>query len=140
MSVEIAQQYFEMMDSPDVGTDEVLELYAEDPVIHSSRAGVVSGRDAIRQFYENNSEFFTGGVHHMTAFHEDGNVVVCEGYLDGETAVGRAADGVPLCDVMMFNDDDKIVSFHAYLDYQGYLDEVPDTVPNVRAEADGDVT
>ncbi|MFC4542450.1 nuclear transport factor 2 family protein [Halosolutus amylolyticus] len=135
MSVEVAQRYFELMDSSDAGTDDVIELYAEDPVVHSSRAGVVRGREEIRQFYEDNAEFFTGGAHHMEAFHQDGNVVVCEGYLDGETAVGRSADGVPLCDVMEFNDDDEIVAFRAYLDYRGYVDEVPEDVPNVRAEA-----
>jgi len=136
MSVEIAKRYFELMDSADAGTDEVMELYAEDPVVHSSRAGVVRGRTAIRQFYEDNSEFFTGGQHHMTNFHRDGNTVVCEGYLDGETRVGREANGVPLCDVMEFDDDGKIVAFRAYLDYRGYVDEVPAEVPNVRAEAE----
>lgn len=136
MSVEIAKRYFELMDSADAGTDEVMELYAEDPVVHSSRAGVVRGRAAIRQFYEDNSEFFTGGQHHMTNFHQDGNTVVCEGYLDGETRVGREANGVPLCDVMEFDDDGKIVAFRAYLDYRGYVDEVPAEVPNVRAEAE----
>jgi limonene-1,2-epoxide hydrolase len=137
MSVEIAKRYFELMDSADAGTDEILELYGDDPVVHSSRAGVVRGREGIRQFYEDNSEFFTGGEHHMTRFHEDGNVVVCEGYLDGETVVGRSADGVPLCDVLEFNDNDEIVAFRAYLDYRGYVAEVPKTVPDVHAQATG---
>lgn len=136
MSVQVARRYFELMDSADAGTDDVMELYADEPVIHSSRAGVVRGLADIRQFYEDNSEFFTGGEHHMTNFHQDGNTVVCEGYLDGETAVGREANGVPLCDVMEFNDDDEIVAFRAYLDYRGYVDEVPEDVPNVRAEAE----
>lgn len=135
MSVEAARRYFERMDSADMGTDEVLELYGEDPVVHSSRAGVVRGREAIRQFYEDNAEFFVGGRHHMEHFHEDGNVVICEGYLDGETAVGRSAAGVPLCDVMEFDDEDNIVAFRAYLDYRGYVDDVPESVPNVRAQA-----
>lgn len=136
MSVEVAKRYFELMDSADAGTEDVLELYADDPVVHSSRAGVVRGRDDIRQFYEDNSEFFTGGQHHMTNFHQDGNTVICEGYLDGETVVGREANGVPLCDVMVFNDADEIIAFRAYLDYRGYVDDLPAEVPNVRAEAE----
>jgi len=136
MSVEVAKRYFELMDSADAGTDDVLELYGDDPVVHSARAGVVRGLNDIRQFYEDNSEFFTGGEHHMENFHQDGNTVICEGYLDGETAVGRQANGVPLCDVMEFNDDDEIVAFRAYLDYRGYVDDVPEDVPNVRAEAE----
>jgi limonene-1,2-epoxide hydrolase len=136
MSVEVAKRYFELMDSADAGTEDVLELYGDNPVVHSSRAGVVRGLDDIRQFYEDNSEFFTGGEHHMEHFHRDGNTVVCEGYLDGETAVGRQANGVPLCDVMEFNDDDEIVAFRAYLDYRGYVDVLPEDVPNVRAEAE----
>ena len=70
MSVEIAKRYFELMDSADAGTDDVLELYGDNPVVHSSRAGVIRGLDDIRQFYEDNSEFFTGGKHHMTSFHK----------------------------------------------------------------------
>lgn len=136
MSVETAKRYFELMDSADAGTDDVMELYGADPVVHSPRAGVVSGRADIRAFYDDNAEFFTGGEHHMSHFHEDGNTVVCEGYLDGKTAVGREANGVPLCDVMEFNDDGEIVSFRAYLDYRGYVDSVPEEVPNVRAEAE----
>lgn len=136
MSVEIAKRYFELMDSGDAGTDDVLELYGDDPVVHSSRAGVIRGREDIRQFYEDNAEFFTAGEHHMKSFHQDGNTVVCEGYLDGETVVGREANGVPLCDVMEFNDAGEIVAFRAYLDYRGYVDEVPEDVPNVLAEAE----
>jgi len=37
---------------------------------------------------------------------------------------------------MKFNDDGEIVAFRAYLDYRGYVDEVPEDVPNVRAEAE----
>ncbi|MEZ3162329.1 nuclear transport factor 2 family protein [Halorubrum sp. RMP-47] len=136
MSVEIAKQYFELMDSVEAGVDDIIELYGDNPVVHSSRAGVVQGRENIREFYEDNSDFFTGGQHHMTSYHQDGNTVICEGYLDGETAVGREANGVPLCDVMEFNEDDEIVAFRAYLDYEGYVDEVPDSVPNVHAEAE----
>ncbi|WP_227132701.1 nuclear transport factor 2 family protein [Halorubellus salinus] len=136
MSVDVAKRYFELMDSADAGTDEVMELYGDDPVVHSSRAGVVRGLADIRQFYDDNAEFFTGGEHHMTNFHQDGKTVICEGYLDGETAVGREANGVPLCDVMEFNDDDEIVAFRAYLDYRGYVGEIPESVPNVRAEAE----
>lgn len=136
MSVETAKRYFELMDSADAGVDEVMELYGPDPVVHSSRAGVIRGRAAIRQFYEDNADFFTGGAHDMRHFHEAGNTVVCEGYLDGETSVGRSADGVPLCDVMAFDEDDQLVAFRAYLDYRGYVGELPEDVPNVRAEAE----
>lgn len=136
MSVDVAKRYFELMDSADAGTDEVMELYGDDPVVHSSRAGVVRGPADIRQFYDDNAAFFTGGEHHMTSFHQDGNTVICEGYLDGETTVGREANGVPLCDVMEFNDEDEIVAFRAYLDYRGYVGELPEDVPNVRAEAE----
>ena len=135
MSVEVAKRYFELMDSADAGTDDVMELYGDNPVLHSSREGVVRGKENIRAFYEANSEFFTGGEHAIKHFHEAGNTVICEGYLDGETSVGRSAQGVPLCDVMEFNDDDELVAFRAYLDYRGFVDEVPDTVPNVHAEA-----
>jgi len=136
MSIKVAKRYFELMDSADAGTDDVMELYGDDPVVHSSRAGVLRGREEIRQFYEDNAEFFVGGEHHMTDFRQEGNVVICEGYMDGETASGRSADGVPLCDVMEFDDEDNIVKFRAYLDYRGYVDELPEEVPNVRAEAE----
>jgi hypothetical protein len=43
---------------------------------------------------------------------------------------------VPLCDVMEFNEDDEIVTFRAYLDYRGYVDELPEEVPNVQAETE----
>jgi limonene-1,2-epoxide hydrolase len=136
VSVARAKRYFELMDSPDAGTDDVMALYGDDPVVHSARAGVVRGREAIREFYEANSEFFTGGAHTMRRFHEAGNTVICEGYLDGETRVGRSAEGIPLCDVMEFNEADEIVAFRAYLDYRGYVDELPADVPNVRDQAD----
>jgi len=140
VSVDQAKRYFELMDSADAGTDEVMHLYGEDPVVHSSRAGVLKGREAIKQFYEDNAEFFTGGAHEMEHFHEAGDTVVCEGYLDGETRVGRSADGVPLCDVIEFNEADEIVAFRAYLDYRGFVEDVPDAVPNVRDQADAGET
>ncbi|WP_433632924.1 nuclear transport factor 2 family protein [Halomicrococcus sp. NG-SE-24] len=136
MSVEIAKQYFELMDSADTGTDDVLELYADGAVVHSSRKGVIQGKENIRAFYEANADFFTGGEHEMKEFHEAGNTVICEGYLDGETSAGRSAEGVPLCDVMEFNEDDELVAFRAYLDYSGFIGEVPEEVPNVEAEAE----
>lgn len=136
MSVEIAKRYFELMDSADADTDDVMELYAADAVVQSSRKGIVRGTDDIRAFYEANGEFFTGGKHTMKHFHEAGNTVICEGYLDGETSVGRSAEGVPLCDIMEFNDDGKIVAFRAYLDYTGFVGEVPDDVPKVQQQAE----
>ena len=134
MSVEVAKRYFELMDSGDHGTDDVMELYADDAVVHSSRAGVVRGKDDIRSFYEQNAEFFTGGQHQMEEFHDLGSTVVCEGYMDAETSVGKSADGVPLCDIMEFNDEDQITAFRAYLDYQGLVDELPNDVPNVHQQ------
>jgi limonene-1,2-epoxide hydrolase len=134
MNVETAKQYFELMDSPEAETDDVLELYAESAVIKSPRQGIIEGKDEIRSFYEANSEFFVGGEHAMNAFHEDGNTVVCEGLLDGETSAGREFQGVGLVDVMQFNHNGLIEEFRAYLDYSAILSKLPDDdeVPSLR--------
>ena len=136
MSVETAKRYFELMDSSDAGTEEVLELYAENPVLKSPRKGTVTGIDDIRSFYEANSEFFISGKHVMERFHEDGNNVVCEGTLDGMTTTGREFEGVGLVDIMTFNDDDQIIEFRAYMDYSAILSEIPDDneIPSFRAD------
>lgn len=120
------------MDSPDAGTEDVLELYAEGAVVKSPRKGVIEGKDEIRQFYDANSEFFVGGEHVMQKFHEDGDTVVCEGLLDGETAAGREFEGIGLVDIMTFDSDDQITEFRAYLDYSAILSELPsdDEVPS----------
>lgn len=135
MSVEVAKRYFELMDSAEHDTDDVMELYADEAVVHSSRAGVVRGKDDIRSFYEQNAEFFTGGQHQMEQFHDVGSTVICEGYMDADTSVGRSAEGVPLCDIMEFDEEDHIVAFRAYLDYRGLIDELPNDVPNVSQQA-----
>lgn len=134
MSVETAKRYFELMDSADAGTEEVLDLYAEGAMIKSPRKGIIRGKDDIRSFYEANSEFFTGGAHVMEHFHQDGDTVVCEGTLDGSTVEGREFEGVGLVDIMSFNDEDEIESFRAYMDYSAVLTEVPDDeeVPSFR--------
>ncbi|KTG11379.1 hypothetical protein AUR64_03745 [Haloprofundus marisrubri] len=134
MSVEIAKRYFELMDSTSTGTDEVLDLYAEGATIKSPRKGVIHGKDDIQSFYEANAEFFTGGEHVMEHFHHDGDTVICEGTLDGSTVEGRNFEGVGLVDIMSFDDNDKIESFRAYLDYSAVLTEVPDDedVPSFR--------
>lgn len=136
MSVEVAKSYFELMDSADADTDDVMDLYAEDAVVQSSRKGIVRGKHDIRLFYEANAEFFTGGKHVMQDFRQAGNTVICEGYLDGETSAGRSAEGVPLCDIFEFNDEDNIVAFRAYLDYTGFVGELPEDVPNVQQQAE----
>lgn len=134
MNVETAKQYFKLMDSPETGTDDVLELYTENAVVKSPRKGIIEGKDKIRDFYEANSEFFVGGEHVMQAFHEDGNTVVCEGLLNGETAAGREFEGIGLVDIMQFDDNGQIEQFRAYLDYSAILSELPDDdeVPSLR--------
>ncbi len=133
MSVETAKRYFELMDSAEVGTDEVMELYHDDPVLHSSRKGVVRGKEAIREFYEANSEFFTGGAHRMQNFYQDGDTVVCEGLLDGSTVEGREFESVGLTDIMTF-EDGKIKEFRAYMDYSAVLTEIPEDPPAFRED------
>jgi limonene-1,2-epoxide hydrolase len=134
MNVGTAKQYFDLMDSPEADTDDVLKLYAESAVIKSPRQGIIEGKDKIRDFYEANSEFFVDGEHAMQAFHEDGNTVVCEGLLDGETSAGREFQGIGLVDIMQFNDNGKIEEFRAYLDYSAILSQLPDNdeVPSLR--------
>ena len=136
MSVETAKHYFELMDSADATMDDILEMFADDAVIHSPRKGIIRGIDEIRRFNEENAEFFTSGNHDMQQFHQDGNTVICEGYMNSTTKSGREANGVPLCDIFDFNENGKIQQFRAYLDYEGYLAEVPDEVPNVREQAE----
>lgn len=132
MSVEIAKRYFELMDDPDAGLDEVLELFADDVIFRSPRKGIIRGKDELEPFYEANGEFFVSGAHNMIDFHKDENVVVCEGTLWGETASGRSFDDVGLVDIMTFNDEDEIEEFRAYLDYAAILDEVYDEAPAYR--------
>lgn len=134
MSIHVAKQYFELMDDTDAGTDEVLDLFADDAVFRSPRKGIVRGKDDLQSFYEANAEFFVSGAHEMRDFHEDGDVVVCEGTLWGETAEGRSFNDVGLVDIMQFNDDDEIEEFRAYLDYAAILTDVYDEAPAYRGK------
>jgi len=132
MNTDTAKRYFELMDDPDTGTEQVLKLYADNAIVRSPRKGTIRGKEDIEAFYDANADFFTGGQHVMEAFHEDGNVVICEGTLDGETVEGRTFEGIGLVDIMRFDDDGKIEEFRAYLDYSAILTEVQENPPSFR--------
>lgn len=133
MSVDTARAYFERSDDPDATIDDVVELFAEDAVLKSPREGIFRGRDEVRDFYELNAEFFDEGAHHIDRYHVDGDVVVCEGTIEGRTSAGREYEGIGLADVMEF-DGDRIQELRVYLDYSGILSELPDDadVPDFR--------
>jgi hypothetical protein len=38
--------------------------------------------------------------------------------------------------VIEFDNNDQIVAFRAYLDYRGYINEVPEELSDIRAEAE----
>lgn len=132
MSVETAKAYFETADDPDAGPEDIAALYAEDAVLKSPREGIFRGRDEVREFFELNAEFFVAGAHHIDHYHVDGDTVVCEGWIEGETAEGREYEGVGLADIMEFNDDDEIQELRVYLDYSAILTEIPEDVPDFR--------
>lgn len=132
MSVEIAKEYFRLADDPDAGPADIAALFAEDAVLLSPREGRFDGRDGVQAFFELNAEFFESGAHHMDRYHVDGDVVVAEGWIEGQTSAGREYEGVGLVDVMAFNEADEIASFRVYLDYSGILSELPDEVPDFR--------
>lgn len=132
MSVETARAYFERSDDPDATIDDVVDLFADDAVLVSPREGTFRGRDGIREFFERNAAFFAEGAHHMTAFYEDGDTVVCEGTIEGRTAAGREYEGIGLVDVMEFDGNDDVVALRIYLDYSGILSELPEDVPSFR--------
>ncbi|MFB6111927.1 MAG: nuclear transport factor 2 family protein [Halobacteriaceae archaeon] len=132
MSVETAQEYFEVSDAPDSTPADIAALFAEDAVLKSPREGIFRGRDEVEAFYELNASFFADGAHHIDQYHVDGDVVVCEGWIEGETTAGREYEGVGLADIMEFNDDDEIQELRVYLDYSGILSELPDEVPDFR--------
>lgn len=132
MSVETAKEYFETADDPDATPADIAALYAEDAVLKSPREGIFHGRDGVQAFFELNADFFVAGAHHMEHFHQDGDVVVCEGWIEGETAEGREYEGVGLADIMAFNDDDEIQELRVYLDYSAILTEIPEDVPDFR--------
>lgn len=132
MSVETAKRYFEVSDDPDSTPADIAALFAEDAVLASPREGIFRGREEVEAFYELNAEFFVAGAHHIDHYHVDGDVVVCEGWIEGETAAGRSYEGVGLSDIMEFTDDDEIAELRVYLDYSAILTEIPETVPDFR--------
>jgi ketosteroid isomerase-like protein len=132
MSVETARRYFEVSDDPDSTPADIAALFAEDAVLASPREGIFRGRDEVEAFYELNAEFFDAGAHHIDNYHVDGDVVVCEGWIEGETAAGRTYEGVGLADIMEFNDAGEIQELRVYLDYSAILTEIPDQVPDFR--------
>jgi ketosteroid isomerase-like protein len=133
MSVETAKEYFRRADDPDATVDDIVALFADDAVLKSPREGTFRGRDAVHDFFELNAEYFAEGAHNMDRFYVDGDTVVCEGTIEGETAAGRAYEGVGLVDVMDF-DGDEIAALRVYLDYSGLRSELPadDEVPDFR--------
>jgi len=132
MSVETARAYFERSDDPEATIEDVVDLFADDAVLKSPREGTFRGREAVREFYELNAEFFAEGAHNMTQYYEEGDAVVCEGTIEGRTTAGREYAGVGLVDVMEFNDDDEIEALRVYLDYSAILSELPEDVPDFR--------
>lgn len=132
MSVKTAKAYFERSDDPDATVDDVVDLFADDAVLKSPREGTFRGRKEVREFYGVNAEFFAEGAHNMTEYYEDGNVVVCEGTIEGRTTAGREYEGIGLVDIMEFNDEDEITVLRVYLDYSAILSELPEVVPDFR--------
>ncbi|MFB6308034.1 MAG: nuclear transport factor 2 family protein [Haloarculaceae archaeon] len=131
MSVETAREYFERADDPEATAADIADLFAEDAVLRSPREGIFRGREEVQAFFELNGEFFEWGAHNMDEFYVDGNTVVCEGTIEGETSAGRAYEGVGLVDVMDF-DGDEIAELRVYLDYSALLTEIPEEVPDFR--------
>lgn len=132
MSVETAREYFERSDDPESTPADIAALFAEDAELYSPREGIFHGRDEVEEFYQLNAEFFAAGEHNMHSYYEDGDVVVCEGTINGRTTAGRSYEGIGLVDVMEFNDDDEISALRVYLDYSAILSELPDDVPDYR--------
>jgi len=110
MSVETARAYFERSDDPEATIEDVVDLFADDAVLKSPREGTFRGREAVREFYKLNAEFFTEGAHNIMEYYEDGDTVVCEGTIEGRTTAGREYEGVGLVDVMDFDTDDQITA------------------------------
>jgi ketosteroid isomerase-like protein len=129
VSSELAKRYYETIDDPASTPADLASLYASDATLRSPREGRFEGRSGVERFYELNGEFFAAGAHDMARFHEDGNVVVAEGTVSGETAAGREYEGIGLADVFEF-EDGEIVSHRVYMDYSGIYSELPDEVPD----------
>lgn len=131
MSVTTAKAYFERADDPDATLDDIVELFTDDAVLKSPREGIFRGKDAVREFFELNGEYFAEGAHTMDHFYRDGDTVICEGTIEGRTTAGRSYEGVGLVDVMDF-DGDLIQELRVYLDYSGIRSELPEDVPDFR--------
>jgi ketosteroid isomerase-like protein len=129
VSSERAKQYYEIIDDPDSTPADLASLYAPDATLLSPREGRFEGRSGVERFYELNGEFFAAGTHTMENFHEDGNIVVAEGTVSGETAAGRGYEGVGLADIFEF-EDGEIVSHRVYMDYSGIYSKLPEEVPS----------
>lgn len=129
MGVNIAKEYYEIIDSPNSTPADLAEMYSQDATLKSPREGTFRGRDGIEEFYGLNEEFFEEGAHHMTDFYTDGDTVICEGTVEGETT-DRSYEGIGLVDVMKFDADDNIAVHRVYLDYSGILSEPPENVPS----------
>lgn len=126
MSVERAREYYDIIDSPESTPADLAAMYSEDAVLKSPREGTFHGRDGVEEFYGLNEEFFAAGSHHMVNFYVDGNTVVCEGTVEGETTAGRGFDRIGLADIFDFDNEEQIMSHRIYLDYSGILSELPD--------------
>jgi ketosteroid isomerase-like protein len=133
MSLENAKRYYEVIDDAETDPSDLSDLYAPEAVLRSPREGVFRGRDGVTEFYRRNESFFAAGAHHMTDFHVDGDTVVCEGTVSGETTAGRRYDGVGLADVFEFHDG-LITAHRIYLDYSAIYRELPadEDVPTFR--------
>lgn len=130
MSLKTAKAYFERSDNPDMTVEDIVDLFADDAVLKSPREGTFRGLEEIEEFYRLNEEFFAKGAHNMAEFYVDGNTVICEGTIEGETTAGRKYKGIGLVDVMEFNADDNIAALRVYLDYSGILSKLPEEVPS----------
>lgn len=135
MTVSRAKEYYRVIDDPETGPADLSAMYSEDVVLKSPREGTFRGSDAVEEFYELNAEFFAAGAHDMTDFYVDGDTVICEGTIAGETTAGREYEGVGLADIFEFDENDDIASHRIYLDYSAIRSDLPpdEAVPDFRA-------
>lgn len=132
MSVEVAKRYFQLADSSEATVDDLLELFAPDATVIEPHVGRYDGHEGIRAFFEELGAIFAEGVHDIETYHRDGNTVVCEGTISGETTAGRSYGGVGVAEIMTFDAEDRIESFRVYVDYAAILSEIPEDVPDYR--------
>lgn len=134
MTVERAREYFRRSDAPDETVEDVIEMFADDAVCLDPYVGRFEGRDGIRNFFDRLGEVFEDNVHEMENYYVDGDTVLCEGTITGETTDGRNYEGVGVVEVMEF-DDEQIQTLRVYLDYSGIRSELPadEAVPDYRS-------